>query len=913
MLGPYEILSQIGAGGMGEVYKGRDTRLDRPVAIKILPTHLAERPDLRKRFEREATTVANLQHPNICVLYDVGKQVPVPPDSAGKAAEIEGAGEQRPVDFLVMEYLEGVTLSERLKKGPLALDEVLRYAVEVSDALDKAHRAGVTHRDVKPANVMLTREGSKLLDFGLAKLKLDILDATVPPSERPTVPGALTQHGTLLGTLQYMAPEQLECKDEKIDGRTDIFAFGTVVYEIVTGKKAFPGESQASVIAGILERQPVPMTSLQPPGTIVPPALDRTVRRCLAKDPEDRWQTARDLVQELRWIADVTSHPELTGSTPAPPPVPARASRRQLVLGSLAALVLAALVGLAAWILKPAPAQPVSRFTITLPPGQKLAVSNGSGLALSPDGSRLVYAAIGDGTQQLYLRALDSLETQPIPGTEGAETPFFSPDGQWIGFFGNTRLKKVSVSGGVPVDIGGVAVPRGASWSGRGTIVWGALGFLTLQQVPAAGGTQQALTRLENGEAAHYWPEVLPDGETVLFASTLDLNDWNAAQIAAHSIRTGERRNLNQGGTHPRYAPTGHLVYAQGGALMAAPFDPQRLALTGATAPVQDSVLQSTSTGFAHYSFSATGTLAYVPGGIQAARSSLVWVSRSGAEQPLVGPERAYYMPRLSPDGQRVAVVIGEQGNQIWLYDLSRETLTRLTFEGGNQLPVWTPDGKKIAFRSSRAGGPPNLFWQLADGSGELERLTTSENINGSFSWSPDGQFLAFLEIRPTTGRDIEVLRMSDRKAQPFLQTPFDETAPQFSPDGHWLAYMSNESGRYEVYVQPYPGPGGKWQISTDGGTEPVWNRNGREIFYRNGNKMMAVEVSTQPGFTMGRPRMLFEGSYLPPPFPVANYDVSPDGQRFLMVKPSGEGQPSTQINVVLNWFEELKRRVPTR
>ena len=411
MLGPYEILAQIGAGGMGEVYKGRDTRLDRLVAIKILPKHLAERPELRKRFEREATTVANLQHPNICVLYDVGHQ-----DN---------------IHFLVMEYLEGVTLAERLKKGPLPLDEVLRYSVEIADALDKAHRANVTHRDVKPGNIMLTKEGSKLLDFGLAKLKLDILDATVPPSERPTVPGALTEHGTLLGTLQYMAPEQLECKDDKIDSRTDIFAFGTVVYEMVTGKKAFPGESQASVIAGILERQPVPMTSLRPPGTIVPPALDRTVRRCLAKDPEDRWQTARDLEQELRWIADVTLHPELAGNAPAPAPAPARASRRQLVLGSATALVVAALVGLAAWTLKPAPPQPVTRTVITLPPGQQLpGLDAQPSLALSPDGSQLAYVAVQGSSQQLYLRPMDSLESRLIPGTEGAVNPFFSPDGQ---------------------------------------------------------------------------------------------------------------------------------------------------------------------------------------------------------------------------------------------------------------------------------------------------------------------------------------------------------------------------------------------------------------------------------------------------------------------------------------------------
>ena len=405
---------------------------------------------------------------------------------------------------------------------------------------------------------------------------------------------------------------------------------------------------------------------------------------------------------------------------------------------------------------------------------------------------------------------------------------------------------------------------------------------------------------------------LLPGGKAVLFDAGATAITFTNARVAVQPVGIGERQNLVQGGLSPRYALSGHLVYAQGGSLMAVPFDPQRLTVTGTAVPMVEGVLQSPTTGAAQYSFSATGSLVYVSGGVQSAQSKLVWVNRNGTEKPVAAPAHTYLGPRLSPDGQRVAVTITEQESQTWLYDLSRETLTRFTFEGNySPVSVWTPDGKRIVFESNREG-PPNLFWQLADGSGGLERLTTSEFVNAPMSWSPDGQLLAFIEVNPVTGFDIWVLRMGDRKAQPFLRTRFNEASPRFSPDGRWLAYISDESGRYEIYVHAYPGPGGKWQISTEGGMEPMWNRNGRELFYRNGDKMMEVDIATQPGFAAGKPRMLFEGPYELPPIPIANYDVSPDGQRFLMLKPSESvGAAPTQINVVLNWFEELKRRVP--
>lgn len=875
-LGPYEILSAIGAGGMGEVYRARDTRLERIVAVKILPDHLSDRAELRERFEREARTVASLNHPHICTLHDIGQQ--------------DGT------DFLVMEYLEGETLAERLKKGPLPLDQVLQYAIEIADALDKAHRKGITHRDLKPGNIMLTKSGTKLLDFGLAKLR-GPQAAVANLSALPTEGSNLTAQGSIVGTLQYMAPEQLEGKEA--DARTDIFAFGVVVYEMATDKKAFEGKSQASLIAKILETDPPPMSSLRP---MTPPALDRVVRRCLAKDPENRWQTARDLELEMKSIQDGGSSAGLRAGI-----TPARRHWPKMLLWSAAVLAACAVVALTVWYFRPVPPRPVTRFTISLPAGQRLVGLDTPAIALSPDGTRLAYiAAQGSGLPQLYLRAMASPDARPIPGTEGATDPFFSPDGQWLGFFTGGKLKKVSVSGGASMTLGDASAPQGASWGSQGIIAFGSEGPAVLMQVSDAGGTPKALTHLDKGETDHDWPEFLPGDKTMLFAASGD--DRANGQIAIQSLATGARRNLIQGATHPHYASSGQLVYAQGGSLMAVPFDLQRLALTGAAVPVVEGVLQSTSSGGAQYSFSATGSLAYVAGAVQATTGGrLVWVSRNGIEQPLPAPLREYAIPRLSPEGRRLAVLIEDQ---VWLYDLSRETLSRFTFEGAeNRAPVWTPDGKRIAFRSTKEG-PSNIFWQLADGSGGLERLTTSEHDQISTSWSPDGQALAFVQLSPNKPAEIWVVRMGDRKAQPFVQTRFNEGAPRFSPDGRWLAYDSDESGRYEVYVQPYPGPGGKWQISTEGGMEPVWNPNGRELFYRSGDKMMAVDIVNQPGFAAGRPRKLFEGRYGENPLN-PNYDVSRDGQRFLMTRESEQDSSATQINVVLNWFEELKQKVP--
>ncbi|MDR3722704.1 MAG: protein kinase [Candidatus Acidoferrales bacterium] len=833
-LGSYEVLSLLGAGGMGEVYRAHDSKLGRDVALKVLPEAFARDADRMARFQREAKVLASLNHSNIASIYGLE-------DSGSTHA-------------LVMELVEGTTLADRIKSGPIPIDEALRIAKQITEALEYAHERGIVHRDLKPANVKVKSDDAvKVLDFGLAKA-IEGDAASMDIGNSPTISRMATQAGVLLGTAAYMSPEQAKAKP--VDRRADIWAFRCVLCEMLAGKTAFRGETVTDTLAAVIRAEPD--WSQLPAAT--PTRVRVLLQRCLQKDPKQR----------LRDIGDARiSLEEVLAGAPEPPSVAAAAvsssfDRRGLIL-SACALLLAAVASLATWVLRPlppAPSQPVTRTAISLPPGQQLAgLDRGPAVAISQDGTHLAYVAAQGGAQQIYVRAMDSLEAKPIPGTEGAIQPFFSPDGQWLAFFAGGKLKKVPLTGGAPLTLGDAPIPNGGSWSGRGTIVFAPTTGEALQQVSDSGGTPQPLTRLANASNRHGWPEFLPGGNAVLF-------DVGGSQVAVQSIGTGERRTLVQKGNQPRYALSGHLVYAQGGSLMAVPFNPQRLEVAGSAVPVVEGVLESSSplTGSAQYSFSATGLLVYIPGGIQSAESRLVWVSRNGAEQPLAAAPHAFDRPRISPDGRQVTMTIGEQERDVWLYNLARDTLTRLTFEGStNAYPIWTPDGKRIAFLSNR-DGPNNFYWQLADGSGGLERLTTSEYTQAPQSWSPDGQLVAFIEINATTGYDIWVLRIGDRKAQPFLRTPFNESAPEFSPDGRWLAYVSDESGRFEIYVQPYPGPGGKWQISTDGGTEPVWNRNGRELFYRSGDKMMAAAVATQPSFFAGKPRMLFEGAVLADP-----------------------------------------------
>jgi len=654
-LGPYEILSPLGAGGMGEVYRARDTRLERTVAIKILPTEVSSDPARKQRFQREAKIISSLNHPHICVLHDIGSQ--------------DG------IDFLVMECIEGETLAGRLGKGPLPAEEVLKFGTQISDALDKAHRSGVIHRDLKPGNIMLTPAGAKLLDFGLAK-------PTAPFSSDVTLIGAskqspITEQGVILGTFQYMSPEQVEGKEA--DARSDIFSLGSVLYEMVTGRRAFEGKSQLNLASAILEKEPAAISSIKP---LTPPALDHLIRRCLAKDPEERWQTARDLKLELKWI----SESKLQGAWPAGISAQdVRPGGRRVLLWATVSVLVAAITGMAGWMLKPMPPQPVSRTVITLPPGQRLAGLEEPAVALSDDGKELAYVARQGDSQQIYLRSMDNPQARPIPGTEGGIDPFFSPDGQWVGFFADQKLKKVALTGGAVVTLADVVSPHGASWSSQGTIAFADTQVSPVLKVPEAGGTPQPLTHFAPGEVSHRGPEFLPGGKALLFVAARSSFNWSNAQIAVQSLSTGERRDLIKG-AFPRYAPSGHLLFAQGGNLLAVPFDARQLAITGTATPVVEGVLQSTTTGAAQYSISSTGSLVYVAGGLLADQRRLVWVSRAGKEQPVEAPVRAYLFPRLSPDGKHVAVGIAEEGTDIWSYDLARDTLTRLTF-GGNTKP----------------------------------------------------------------------------------------------------------------------------------------------------------------------------------------------------------------------------------
>ncbi len=887
-LGPYEIQAPLGSGGMGEVYRARDTRLERSVAIKILPKEMSNDPVRKQRFEREAKTISSLNHPHICALYDVG--------------------EHNDQQFLVMEYLEGETLAQRLERGALPVEQALRIAIEVTDALDRAHRQNIVHRDLKPGNIMLTKSVAKLLDFGLARLCAEpaTMAAALTEMIGETRDAKLTNEGVIVGTFQYMAPEQLEGREA--DSRTDVFAMGAVLYEMVTGRTAFAGRSKASLIAAILSSAPAPLGQSQP---LAPPALERAVRQCLAKDPDGRWQSAADLREELRWIAAGGSAAGVTA------PVTARRKLRERLAWSLA-LVFALTAALAYWQLvreRRSPPPPL-RLSILLPPTEALGFSRDrAAIAISPDGKQLAYTARRGDTSQLYLRALDRLEPTLVPDSEGAYIPFFSPDSHWVGFFAQGKLKKAAIAGGVPQDICAAGDGIGASWGSDDMIYFTPLWTKGIWRVPASGGAQEELVIAPEpgkSERAYLWPEALPGGKTVLFTAWTG-GSFDGAHIVAFRLDTRERRTVIDGGTYARYVPTGHLVYARGAELLAVPFDAQRLEVRGTAVPVLDGLMTGASAGDADFGFSRDGTLLYVPGGLRLLEYALVWVDQKAAVRPMSGRQRSFEVPRLSPDGRHVAVVIAGSTYDVWLYDVARDTLTRLTFGGDDNFPVWSPDGKRIAFNSTRAGAA-NLYLTATDGSGTVERLTTSDYSQYPGSWSPDGKFLAFTEeAHPHTGDDIWLLPMQgDRRPQPLLQTPFNEWQPRFSPDGRWLAYTSNESGSAEVYVQPFPSPGAKWKISTDGGTEPLWGPTGRELFYRNGDKMMAVSLETKPAFAVSNPRLLFDAPYAHISSDIPNYDVAPDG-RLLMVRENQQKATVTQLNVVLNWFEQLKQRAGER
>ncbi|HEY7575468.1 MAG TPA: protein kinase, partial [Thermoanaerobaculia bacterium] len=805
-LGPYEVLSPLGSGGMGEVYKARDTRLERTVAIKVLPAHLSSSADVRQRFEREARTISQLSHPHICALYDVGHQ--------------DGT------DYLVMELLEGQTLAERLAKGPLPLDQTLRCGIEIADALEKAHRQGIVHRDLKPGNVMLTSSGVKLLDFGLAKTIERSLDATgreqAAAGQRPmaksaftslpTVAGSpgLTEEGTILGTFQYMAPEQLEGKDA--DARTDIFALGAVLYEMATGKKAFSGASRASLISSIMMSEPQPVSQAQPTS---PSALDRVVAVCLAKEPEARWQTAHDVRLQLEWIARGGSPSGVSAVTAS-----GRRPRRELLAWGIAGLALAAAA--LGWIRaagRPEPATQAVRFSVAPPANAAFETVGGNvGLVtVSPDGLKLVFSAVGsDGKRQLWIRPLDSLAARPLPGTETGSYPFWSHDSRSVGFFGYGELRRVEIAGGPAITICPAPDGRGGTWSRDGVIVFAPGPFGPLYRVAAAGGAPEPATRIEPGDlvTTHRWPHFLPDGRHFLyFAGSHASTGLSNNTVVLASLDSSETKRLMGARSDAIYS-SGHLLFAQGTTLLAQPFDPKRLVLTGEAFPVAEDVRYDDLLTRALFSVSETGTLAYHGGGSELSR--LVWLDRTGKELGAVGAPGRYSRPRLSPDGGRMAVEVRDPGNDIWMHDLSRGLATRFTFDKAeDRTAVWTTDGGSLFF--SRRNGAALEFYLKPVAASGAEKMIASIKVLGEVTdRSPDGRVIVLqtFGMGSNAAWDLSVLTVSDGRIVPLLSTAFSETGGTLSPDGRWIAYVSNESGRFEVYVQPFPGPGGRWQIS---------------------------------------------------------------------------------------------------
>jgi Tol biopolymer transport system component len=858
-LGPHEIIAQIGAGGMGEVYKAADTRLNRTVAIKVLPAHFSENIEMKQRFEREAQTIASLNHPHICTLYDVGRQ--------------------DQLDFLVMEYLEGESLAQRLLKGPLHLDEALKVGIAIADALDKAHNHGITHRDLKPGNVMLTPTGAKLLDFGLAKLKQAPTSSSTPP---PAPASGDTSPGTILGTMQYMAPEQLEGKEA--DPRTDIFAFGAMLYEMVSGKRAFDGRSQALLIASIMSADP-DLSKTQPDA---PPALDFLIKRCLAKDPEERLQTAWDLMCHLQWIAEGGT---ASGTFAA---MNVRKTRNMVLRGALAVVaILIAVLALPAFrYLRGANTAEENRIAMNLPD-----MPAPEAVSISPDGRWIAYSGRDGGTSFVFARPLASEIPTKLLGTEGAGRLFWSPDSKWIGFFAAGRLKKIEAAGGPPQNICETADLLGGTWNSEGTILFAS--SKGVQRVTAAGGEPVTVAAGDSGGAKRVEPYFLPDGRHYLYLGASAKGSESA--IYGGSIDSKDSTLLVKAESNAVYADPGYLLYHRDGTLYAQPFNPGRLSLTGEAIRIADKVPFG-STGAGAFAASQNGILVFrnnppTPAQNGAGTSNvyaapLLWVSRNGGKAEKAAAQAGWAGVDLSPDGKRVAAHRHDaDGGDVWIFETGKDTPSKFTFDSAldNSMPVWSPDGRQIAF-ASRRNGKWGLYIKVADNTRNEELLWESDVPVVPMSWSPDGKLLVFWTSSSKTGGDIWALPISEKKPIPILQTSADERHPQVSPDGKWIAYSSNETGRSEIYIKSFPEGPAKIQVSVNGGVYPRWRRDGKELYFMNLislGAMMASDIRTS-GESIQRdvPQVQFQtvyvnsmhagGIYLP-------YAVSANGQQFLI------------------------------
>jgi serine/threonine-protein kinase len=856
---------------MGEVYRARDLKLKREVAIKILPEEFAHDPDRVNRFQREAEVLASLSHPNIAGIYDL--------------REVSGS------QYLVLELVEGETLADRIGRGPIPVEDALHIAKSICEALEAAHEKGIIHRDLKPANIKITTDGLvKVLDFGLAK----VFERQRQPdmSSSPTLMSASVP-GVILGTAAYMSPEQ--AKGRPADTRSDIWAFGCVLYEMLIGKRAFDGNDVHDFVAAILRAEPEWSTLPQ----AMPSVVHKLLRRCLQKDLKQRLGDIRDARFE---IEEAMALPDTLALQAAPP---GRTGTRWTYVLPWGLAAISAVVSLRLLV---GPARDgssdrvITRLEMTLPTGVELFTLAGGSIAVSPDGRRVAFVGVLGGLRQIYVRALDALEATPLRGTENASSCFFSFDGRSIVFLtAGGVLRKVSLADGLVDSLTPQADFDAVAWGSDDRIVFVRDG--TLWEVPASGGMARRLLSLDSTrhETRQTWPVLLPGGKAVLFSSVTG-DSWDSARIESLVLATGERRVIVERGTFPLYAPSGHLVFYRDGGLLAAPFDTNRLQLTGSPTRVIEN-LPPTSINVPLVGASG-GTLVYAPTTLT---SRLVWVSRQGAEQSITETLRTYANPRVAPDGHRVLVQAGD----LWIQDVARATFTRLTSGeavlSGGGFPVWAPDGSRIVFRTM--GG---LRWLAVDGGGRGEAIsgTTSADYPGSIS--PDGARLLFVRLSPDTSGDLYLASLGgNSQTQAILKTPAYEGSARFSPDGKWIAYSSNESGQMEVFVRPYPAPDRKWQVSTQGGTQPVWNPNGKELFYRNSNKMMSVEVSAGADLRLSQPRVLFDRQYaFGSGITIPNYDVSPDGQRFAMIKDESSG---THLNVVLNWLRELQERVPVK
>jgi serine/threonine protein kinase/dipeptidyl aminopeptidase/acylaminoacyl peptidase len=880
----YTVLQKLGEGGMGVVYKALDTTLTRPVALKFLPTNLAASEHDRARFLQEAKAASAINHPNICTIYSV--------------EEHEGQ------PFIAMEFVDGQTLRERLRSlggSSMPLNQAMDIGIQTADALAAALEHGIVHRDIKPENIMIRKDGVvQIMDFGVAKLR---------------GVSRLTREGTSFGTAGYMSPEQVQGHD--VDHRSDVFSLGIVLYEMFTGQVPFKGLHETAIHYEIVNVDASPMSTVTPD---IPPDLDEIVLECLARDVSERYQSAAEAAKDLRRLRRDTGRQRESRLTatrqvlPSSELGPRQGAKRKASLPWVVSGILACIALLSYWApWRQATIHPdVTRFDITFLQDQELSLTPGPAVAISTDGSRIVFVK----SDKMYLRRLDRFDAVPLTGSEGGNCPFFSPDGRWIGFFGGGKMKKMSVDGGPVFSIADAGNPRGGAWGAGGSIVFSPDAATGLMKVGDGGGPVTRLTvpDTSRNERTHRWPHFLPDGKTAVFTiGTRDNVDYyEDAGIDAVDIETGKRTGLIKGGSTATYSTTGHLVYTHSGTVYAVGFDPDRLAVLRNSRPIVQGVEGDATTGAMHLGLAGNGTLVFVPGQMEGGAYYLSLIDHHGKSVNLPAPPQSYAGPRVSPDGKHIAVVLATgKDYDIWIYEIVRNTLTRITFGGSNRTPVWSPDSKRIAYWSGDKG---SVFSSSADGLGRPELLFAGP-IHRYFvdAWSRDGRFLV-LDCQTGGGNytDIVLLPLvGDRTIRPFIDDQFDTRLADLSPDGKWIAYVSNESGIYQVYVQPFPGHGGKWQVSAEGGTEPRWSPDGHRLYYRNRGQLLAVSIGSAPSFTVSRPQVLLDRFHPYITDTGITYDATTDDQHFVTTLPVSQ-DTLQRVAIVLNWGEELKAMTKT-